>query len=103
MKMNKTAQTYDVVRIKDANRQRSGQVYTKARDIAARYGLELTRITDRHYKLKHPAGWIKCLYPSSQQVWAPPSDKGPFLLLPEPWTLLDVVNAAIAADARKET
>jgi len=102
--MNKTVQDYDVVRIKDANRQRSGQVYAKARGVAALHGLKLIRHMDAYYSLINPtAGWRKELYPGNQRIWWQMGPIGPFLLLPEPWTLLDVVEAAIAADARKET
>lgn len=35
------------------------------------------------------------LYPSTQRIYSDPNHRGPFLKVKKPWTLLDVVKAAV--------
>lgn len=35
------------------------------------------------------------LYPSTQRIYSDPKHRGPFLQIPQPWTLLDVVKAVV--------
>ncbi len=35
------------------------------------------------------------LYPSTQRIYTDPRHRGPFLKIPKPWTLLDIVKAVM--------
>jgi hypothetical protein len=70
-----------------------------ARDKAKAYGLELTNTSEGCYQLRCPKeGWILNLYPRRKgftpRAYHDPNHRGPFLDLPELWTLADVVKAA---------
>ena len=71
--------------------------------MAYEYGLSLVQHPNYICTLRHSSGWCKNIDISKQHIWASTKNKGPFLYLPELWTLLDVVQAAIAADARKDS
>ena len=74
--------------------------FRTARTLAAMAGMELTMHNHGQQfnlrRLAHPQ-WLKQLYPSNQRIYAPPASSSPFLKMPEtrPWTLTDVVQAAI--------
>lgn len=77
----------------------------RAADKAKAHGLELTTVDDQgHFRLdRHVNGrlvWSVDLWPTvaewSRVAWNP-AFKGPVLPLPRPWTILDAVDAMIAA------
>lgn len=71
---------------------------------ARAHGLELRCCSRWHYQLRHPRrGWLYNLYPSKHRIWSDPKHRGPFLPgLPTFWTMLDIVDAVIAADTDNE-
>lgn len=70
--------------------------------LADQNGMSLTNPSDGCFQLRHcEKGWILNLYPRRKgftpRIYTDPNHRGPFLrnLLPEKWSLLDVVEAAI--------
>jgi len=67
--------------------------------------MSLTNPSDGCYQLRSAAGWIINMYPRrkgvSSRMYHDPHHRGPFLRLPENWTLLDAVKAAIDAMAER--
>ena len=74
-------------------------LFSAARAIAAKNGLLLKKHTDVHYQLRWPDGAILDIYPGRGRLYSNPARKprSPRLTVPDEWTLVDVVNAAVAA------
>lgn len=75
-----------------------------ADELAQQHGMTVKRNSDSHYRLVGPPAvdgrrWYLDLHPGNCQQHPPPGrrPKPPKLDLPLPWTLLDVVGAAILA------
>lgn len=81
---------------KDENYAHATVAYDQAQELAFKNGFFLHKHTHWHfsltYKPKGYAVWRHDLYPSSQLIRI---DKGPYLHVAKPWTLMDVVIAAI--------
>lgn len=79
------------------NRSVSQKRFQDARNLAAKNGMVLRRHTEAHYSLRtHDAAWN--LYPGNQRVYVDKAHRKttPFLhVRAHPWTLLDVVKAAV--------
>jgi hypothetical protein len=74
-------------------------LFRQARERAAAAGMGLTRVSDVQYQLRHPsAGWLLNIYPGNGRLYWDPNHRGPFLRMRERWSLLDVVEAAIAQE-----
>lgn len=78
---------------------KSERTFESAESLALANGMCLTNPSDGCYQLRHVvAGWILNLYPRrnglSPRAYHDPAHKGPFLALPQNWTLLDVVQSA---------
>lgn len=80
-------------------RERSESQFDLAQTVASQHGMTLERHTDVHYTLWGPdRTWQKHIYPGNQRLYAPDRN-GPFLSVKNPWTLLDVVKAAVRKKA----
>jgi len=81
------------------NRRVAEQDYPAARALAEQNGLRLIRYRSTHFALvaKGPTPWRLEVYPGNQRLYPPHGSKAatPHLKLPSPWSLIDVVNAAI--------
>jgi hypothetical protein len=98
---------YDVYRVLRAKRQRDGEkrresandIFREAQQLAAQAGLTLMQHTDAHYSLSNaPNGWLVNVYPGNRRLYHDRKrPKAPFLRLERNWSLVEVVNAAIAA------
>jgi len=89
------------MRQKDGQRNRSvnTRAFHDARNLAAKNGMVLRLHTSAHYSLRAgDAHWN--LYPGNQRIYVDKAHRKttPFLNVPgrHPWTLLDIVKAAIA-------
>ena len=76
--------------------------YSEAVELAESNGLRLTNPSTGCYQLRHLSrGWILNLYPrcngATGRLYWDPHHKGPFLPLPEHWTVMEVVEAMIKA------
>lgn len=71
--------------------------FSAAARLASEHGLVLTRCTQDHYHLRAFEDgcvcWLYNLYPGKCRIWPDPHHRGPFLRVPAPWTLVDVVRA----------
>ena len=81
----------------------SENTYRDAAELASRNGLALTNPSDGCFQLRSlTKRWIVNLYPRrkghSPRAYHDPNHRGPYLKLPEQWTLLDAVTAAINAE-----
>lgn len=81
---------------KEQNHQRSMEVLEQAKELARENGFSLIRHSPWHFALVYKR-WIYNIYPANQRIYVDPKRKGPFLEVTRPWTLLDVVTAAICA------
>lgn len=81
-----------------SNRAVNTRAFHDARNLASSNGMILRLHTSAHYSLRtHEAAWN--LYPGNQRIYVDKAHRKttPFLHVPAtPWTLLDVVKAAIA-------
>ncbi len=79
--------------------QRAGSAleqFKQAGRLAGEHGLILMQRTNIHYQLAPRDGkWLLNIYPSNRRLYHDPHKRGPYLRVPENWTLLDVVKAAI--------
>lgn len=81
-----------------ANRDDAVLKFDKARFLAEASGMTLVCHTSAHYQLSN-GSWLIDVYPGNQRVRADKQKaKAPYLDLPSPWTLLDVVNEAKKGD-----
>ena len=88
-------------RQKAENYNKSMAIFEEAQKLAAANGFELARRSSPWhftltYKIRAYTKWLYNIYPSNQRIYVDPNFKGPFLKLTKPWTLLEVVNAAIS-------
>jgi len=78
---------------------KSENTFDDARALAAQHCMRLTNPSLGCYQLRWGKNWILNLYPrrhgSAPRAYHDPHHRGPFLPLPEVWTLLDVVEAAV--------
>jgi hypothetical protein len=80
----------------------SEQTFDEAKALAAQNGMTLINPSDGCYQLRcDNPDWIVNMYPrrsgGSPRMYWDPNHRGPFLKLPEDWTLLDGVKAAVEA------
>ena len=85
--------------------EKSMATFEEAKLLASSNGFILKNPSMGCYQLKHLSkGWIMNLYPRmsgfSPRIYNDPHHRGPFLKLPEGWTLLDVVKAAIVFEEK---
>lgn len=89
------------------NRQQALHDYREAAQLANQHNLVLRQCSEVHYQLRTfrdgKVVWLYNLYPGNRRVWSDPRFKGPFLKLPDGWTLADVVRAVVRAQERKTT
>lgn len=79
---------------REARRQMALHDFDRAKQKADEKGLKLVRHTDQHYSLTN-GKWLQNIHPGNQRLyWDRNKAKPPFLRLPTPWTLLDVVEAS---------
>ncbi len=86
----------------------SESTFEEARQLAAANQMTFTNPSAGCYQLRHlDLGWIINMYPRrdgfSPRMYHDPHHRGPFLKLPENWTLLDGVRIAIEAAAPQRT
>lgn len=80
----------------------AGDLYHEAAARAYRAGLDLTRHNEAHYSLAREGGWRLNIYPGNGRLYMDRNHaRAPFLALPEGWTILDVVDAAIRQESRQ--
>lgn len=84
---------------KAENYKNSMRLFEQAKKLAEANGFELNKRSPWHFSLKYKVRgytkWLWSLYPSNQRIYTDPHYRGPFLKLTKPWTLLDVVCAAM--------
>ena len=86
---------------KEKNLQNSLDVLQEAAALAAENGLALIQHSQWHFSLTCMKNgvrkWRRNIYPANQRIWW---DKkcgpAPYLELPNPWNLLDVVKEAVS-------
>lgn len=77
------------------NRERNLFAVEAAMEEAAAGGLRLEMHTDVHFSLI-ATDWRLEVYPGNQRLYRPAKHgRAPFFDLPDPWTVLDVVRAAL--------
>lgn len=86
----------------DAGRKRRANAaaeFEEAAIGAEQFSMTLRKCSDTTYQLRHnTAGWLVNIYPGKCRIYTDPNKpKAPYLNVPTPWTLGDVVDAAIAA------
>ena len=76
--------------------------FAVAADMAHSNGLKLVQKNETHYQLRGNR-WLLNLYPGNQRIYADrqQANTPPWLNVPDPWTLTDVVRAAIGASKCK--
>jgi len=104
--MSDTAEVYKLIaereRIrKGERRDLAAAAFPDIRSRAEEHGLRLVRHTEAHYQLRPADGsWILNICPGNRRLYSDPKKVAPWLSVPVDWTLLDVVNAAIAAERK---
>jgi len=82
--------------IKAERRQLAAEQFDAAQRLADLHGLVLRRCTESHYQLSLHNGWLQNIYPGNCRLyWDRQHEKPPWLHLPDNWSLLDVVRAAV--------
>lgn len=88
------------VKRKDKNLQDSLDIFLEAKKLARDNSLELVQHSQWHFSLTRCKNgerkWRRNIYPSNQRIWWDKKcGQAPYLNLPVPWTLLDVVKEAV--------
>ena len=84
------------------NRAAATEDFATANDLAVRHGLRLSRLSDTHYQLTD-GSWLINVYPGNCRLFADKKKaRAPFLDVPKPWVLDEVVNAAVRALAAED-
>ncbi len=89
------------IRAGQRRRDRAEDDFKAARVLAARHGLRLSMHDTTHYALEHMRQlWLLNIYPGNRRLYKDENrpTRGPFLRVPTDWTLIDVVETAIAAE-----
>ena len=86
---------------KEKNLQNSLDVLQEASALATKNGLELVQHNHWHFSLTCYRDFRRIrrynMYPSSQRIWIDETcGLAPYLKLPNPWNLLDVVKEAVS-------
>ena len=80
---------------REVARAKAAIEFVTVRDFAKSAGLTLRAHTEAHYSLRG-CGYILNIYPGNRRLYYDRSHrKPPFLKLPDEWSLLNVVQAAI--------
>lgn len=75
----------------------AAEQFKEAMALAIGHDLVLTQCTNIHYQLSDRHGdWLLNIYPSNRRLYHDKQRRCPYLRVPDDWTLLDVVKAAIA-------
>lgn len=85
-----------------ARRRAESGAFESARSIAEQRGMHLVQRSDVHYQLSpgielamKQGAWLLNIYPGNQRLYSDKAkSRSPFLTVPSPWTLVDVVRAA---------
>ena len=83
---------------KAARRQQAGSDFAVASTLAAQHGLAFVRKTDAHYHLyPHNRQWLLNVYPGNCRLYNDPNKQTqpPYLGIPTPWTLTEVVQVMV--------
>ena len=105
--MGDTAETYRAMKQLEkqrnaARRDVAAAAFPSIRQHAAEHDLRLTRHTEAHYQLAPvDRSWILDIYPGKRRLYSDRKKVAPHLSVPEDWTLMDVVEAAIAIEAER--
>ena len=85
----------------ERNRVQAGDDYHAAVRMAHEAGLVLARRSESHYQLyRSREGWLLNVDPGNQRLYSDPNHpRPPYLGLPRPWTLPDVVRAMTRKEA----
>ena len=79
----------------------SEATFNEAKKLGRDHGIAVSCVADGCYQMRHASGWIINMYPRrsgcTPRMYHDPHHRGPFLDLPQKWTLLDAVKAAIKA------
>lgn len=90
---------YDKKAIKRERRESATGDFREASTLAAQNGLTLTRKSETHYQLTSKSGWLMNVYPGNCRLYHDRNrPAAPYLRVPSPWTLADIVRAAIKAE-----
>lgn len=92
---------------RSSRRTATYQSYASASKLAEDNRMVLIRHSDVHYHLwvtlASGQRWLYNLYPGNCRIYADRQHYGPFLNIPKPWTIDDVIRAARAKRAEKES
>lgn len=84
---------------REENYARATAAYKQAQELAFKNDFFLHKHSPWHFSLtwkpKGYAVWLYNLYPANQRIYIDPHHKGPFLHVARPWTIMDVVMAAV--------
>lgn len=85
----------------------SAETFHAAKVLAEANGMKFLNPSAGCYQLRHlTLGWIINMYPRSNgispRMYHDPHHRGPFLKLPNDWTLLDAVKAAVSTLGKGE-
>lgn len=77
----------------EANRRKAAEEFPTQAERLKAAGIKLRRYDESHYSAHLPGRWILNIYPGPQRLYGDPRHgKPPFLDVPSPWTLTDVVD-----------
>jgi hypothetical protein len=81
---------------REKRRDAAEAAFPEARALAASAEFRLLRHSVAHYQLWSPdRKWLLNIYPGNRRLFHDKEKSGPYLRVPDEWTLLDVVQAAI--------
>lgn len=103
--MSDTADAFEAMRAErqahaDDHRSDSAQVAVEAINLGNSNGLRVRCHSQAHYSIRYAdakGNYMLHVYPGNQRLmWDSVFDKGPFVEVERPWTILDVVKEIIA-------
>lgn len=80
-----------------SRRFEASYTFEQAQHLANEHGLVFKQMSDTHYQLRKPYGWILNLYPGNQRLYWDRNFPNYHININKTlWTLLDVVEAIVA-------
>lgn len=86
-------------KVKEKRRLREGDAFEENKRLALSHGLILQWHSESHFQITRRGAWTLNLYPGNQRIYRGRERNAPYLELPTPWTIRDVIVAAAKKEA----
>lgn len=83
----------------EKRRLKEGDAFEENKRLALQHGYILQWHSESHFQITRRGAWTLNLYPGNQRIYRGKERHAPYLELPTPWTIRDVIIAAAKKEA----